>query len=260
MNLTAGKVSLVTGSSGIAAATAAALAAEGSAVYVVGIDADDVEKLVATVASSDTPVLGRVADLRFVDQTEAAFDACLAEFGRLDNVVAIAGGSGRRHGDGPIDEMSQDAWDATLEMNLTPVMTTARSAVRAMRPSGGSLVIVSSVLALYPAPERFGTHAYAAAKGAALTLVRSLAASYLDCSVRVNAVLPAVTDTPMAARVAGDDGILSYLERKQPLTGGMLDAADVANVISFLCSDGARAITGQTIAVDGGWSVASVDG
>ena len=253
-----GKVALVTGSSGIAAATARRLGAQGAAVCVVGIKAAEVAGLAAALTAAGTSAIGQVADLSSIEEAEAAFAACVTQLGTPDIVVAVAGGSGRRFGDGAIDQMSADAWTKTLELNATPVMTTARAGVNAMKEHGGSIVVVASVLAVSPAPPRFETHAYAAAKGAALSLVTSMAASYAPAGIRVNAVLPAVTDTPMAARAAEDAEIMAYLDKKQPLTGGLISADDVAALIVFLASDDARAITGQMIAVDAGWSVSQV--
>ncbi|MCP3972986.1 MAG: SDR family oxidoreductase [bacterium] len=252
MGLLGGTVALITGSSGIAAATARRMSERDTSVCVVGIDPGEVAALVGELGEA---ALGHVADLRSIEETDAAFAACTERFGSPDVVVAVAGGSGRRFGDGAIDTMTDEAWQDTLSLNATPVMTTTRAAVSAMKTRGGSIIIVSSVLASSPAPPRFETHAYAAAKGAALALVTSLAASYAGHGIRVNAVLPAATNTPMAARAADDSEIQDYLARKQPLTGGMIEADDVAALITFLASDDARAITGQLIAVDGGWSV-----
>jgi NAD(P)-dependent dehydrogenase (short-subunit alcohol dehydrogenase family) len=251
----ANKVALVTGSSGIGAAVARKLAEEGAAVCVVGIDGPQVSALAAQLAADGHRAVGIEADLRSTEQTDTAFAACTEHLGAPNVVVAVAGGSGRQFGDGPIHELSLEAWRATFELNATPVMSTARAAVRAMAGAGGSLVIVSSVLAVSPAPPRFETHSYAAAKGAALALVTSLASSYAPNGVRVNAVLPGATDTPMAARAAANEEIMSYLQAKQPLTRGMVSAEDVADAVVFLAGNGAQAITGQHIAVDGGWTV-----
>ena len=251
----AGKVALVTGSSGIGAAVALRLAEAGAAVCVVGIDGAEVSDLAGRLVAAEHQAVGVEADLRSTDQADEAFVACQQHLGTPNIVVAVAGGSGRQFGDGAIHELSLEAWRATFELNATPVMSTARAAVRAMAGPGGSLIVISSVLATSPAPPRFETHSYAAAKGAALALVTSLAASYAPNGVRVNAVLPGATDTPMAARAAGNEEIMSYIERKQPLTRGMVSAADVAEVVLFLAGDGSRAVTGQAIAVDGGWTV-----
>lgn len=248
-------VVFVTGSSGIAAAAARRFAAAGAAVGVLGIDSAEVASLADSLRATGAAAFGATADLRSMEQTDAAFSICQGELGNPNAVVAVAGGSGRALGDGSIESLTLDGWHGTLDLNATPVMTTARAAIVAMRPTGGSLVIVSSVLAVSPAPPLFETHAYAAAKGAALAMVKSLAASYAADRLRVNAVLPAVTDTPMAKRAAADVAIQAYLAKKQPLVGGMLDPDDVAALILFLASDEARAITGQLIAVDGGWSV-----
>jgi NAD(P)-dependent dehydrogenase (short-subunit alcohol dehydrogenase family) len=120
---------------------------------------------------------------------------------------------------------------------------------------GGSIVLVTSVLATSPVPDMFATHAYAAIKGAEIALTTSMASYYAPMHIRVNAIAPGLVDTPMARRAATDPDIVSFTGRKQPLVGGLLDAGDIASAGLFLLSDEARAITGQTIAVDGGWSV-----
>jgi NAD(P)-dependent dehydrogenase (short-subunit alcohol dehydrogenase family) len=101
----------------------------------------------------------------------------------------------------------------------------------------------------------FATHAYAAIKGAEISLAVSMAAYYAPHGIRVNIVAPGLVDTPMAARAAGDPGIVSFAERKQPLVGGLLQPEDLSPLATFLMADESRAVTGQTIAVDGGWSV-----
>jgi len=145
-------------------------------------------------------------------------------------------------------------------MNGHPAFLAAREAVRAMLRDnkGGSIVLVTSVLATSPAPDLFATHAYAAIKGAEISLVASMASYYASRGIRVNAIAPGLVDTPMAQRAANDPKILAYAARKQPLVGGLLDATDIAAAGLFLLSDEARGITGETIAVDGGWSVTEV--
>jgi NAD(P)-dependent dehydrogenase (short-subunit alcohol dehydrogenase family) len=101
----------------------------------------------------------------------------------------------------------------------------------------------------------FTTHAYAASKGALLALTKSMAAYYAPHGIRVNAIAPGLVRTPMSARAQQDDTILSFIEQKQPLSEGMLDAADIAAAALFLLGQDSRHITGQVIAVDGGWEV-----
>jgi NAD(P)-dependent dehydrogenase (short-subunit alcohol dehydrogenase family) len=86
----------------------------------------------------------------------------------------------------------------------------------------------------------------------------TMAAGYLRDRIRVNVVAPGLTDTPMATRAGGDPTIRAYAARKQPLAGEMMDPREVAHAAVFLLSDESRAITGQVLKVDGGWSVASV--
>jgi NAD(P)-dependent dehydrogenase (short-subunit alcohol dehydrogenase family) len=253
-----GRVIAVTGATGIAAASAKLLCSEGASVFTISRDADECAELGASIGDGGHHGWA-VADLRDEPQTVAAFEACRERFGRVDGLLAVAGGSGRRFGDGPIDTITLEAWLATMDLNLTATFLPMREALKLMMPerggSGGCIVVISSVLALHPSPALFGTHAYAAAKGAQLALVRSTAATYADRGIRVNAVAPSVVATPMSERAQGDPVVAGYVARKQPLTGGFLSASAVASASAFLLSDEADAITGQILEVDGGWSI-----
>jgi NAD(P)-dependent dehydrogenase (short-subunit alcohol dehydrogenase family) len=255
-----GRVILVAGSTGIAAATAERAAAEGASVFVVSRTAAHAEALAGRLERAGWAA-GDLTDETAVD---AAVVAAVARFGRIDGLFSGTGGSGRRFGDGPIHTLTADAWEATAALNLrTQVLTCAR-VVREMRTqppnaSGtrGSIVLLGSVLASAPVPELFGTHGYATAKGALTALMRTMAATYIADGIRVNLVAPSLTATPMAARAASDPHILEYASRKQPLPGAMLDPGEVAPAAIYFLSDESRAVTGQTLAVDGGWSIVS---
>ena len=119
----------------------------------------------------------------------------------------------------------------------------------------GSILLMSTQLARHPAPGHFATHAYAASKGAIEALVRAAAASYAVEGIRVNAIAPSLVATPMSGRAQSDEAIGRYLAQKQPLARGPIDAEDVTRVALHLLSPDARMVTGQVIAVDGGWSV-----
>lgn len=254
------RVCLVTGSTGIAAAAAAELAAEGASVFVVSRTAEHAKALAEQIGGGWI-----AADLTDDAEAERAVEACVQRFGRIDGLFAVAGGSGRRFGDGPIHTVSRDAWDRTLELNVTTQALVCRAVVARMRAQAlngsgtrGSILLMGSVTATDPAPELFATHAYAAARAATIGLMTTMAAAYLPNRIRVNVVAPGLTDTPMATRAAGDATIRAYAARKQPLAGELMDPAEVAHTAVFLLSDDSRAITGQVLKVDGGWSIASV--
>jgi NAD(P)-dependent dehydrogenase (short-subunit alcohol dehydrogenase family) len=252
-----GKTVVVTGASGIAAAGASRFARQGATVFVISRSQSSCEELVAALRTSGGSASWAAADLTNEDMTVEAFASCVREFGRIDGLFAVAGGSGRRYGDGPIHDVPLEGWEQTLESNGHPVFLAARETVRTMMAlgRGGSIVLITSVLATSPVPDMFATHAYAAIKGAEIALTTSMAAYYAPMGIRVNAIAPGLVDTPMAQRAANDPHIVAYAARKQPLVGGLLEAADIADTGLYLLSDEARAVTGQTIAVDGGWSV-----
>ena len=264
-NRLADRVCLVTGSTGIAAAAARRFAAEGASVFIVSRTAEHATGLATAVAADGLRAVGQVADLTREPDVEAAIDACVSRFGRIDGLFSVAGGSGRRFGDGPIHTVDRDAWDRTLELNLTTQALVCRNVVARMRDqepnsSGtrGSILLMGSVTSTDPAPEFFATHAYAAAKGALTALMTTMAAAYLPDRIRVNLVAPGLTGTPMSMRAAGDPAIRAYAARKQPLAGELMDADEVAHAAVFFLSDESRAVTGQVLKVDGGWSIASV--
>ena len=249
----AGRGCVVTGATGMAAAAAERFVAEGADVFVVSVDADQCTALGLPHA---------VADLSDEPSAVAGFGAARESLGRIDAVFAVAGGSGRRFGDGRLHEIPLAGWDATMAINATPAFLAAREAVRAMLAQApdddgirGAIVLMSSVSAFDPAPELFGTHAYAAAKASILGLTKAAAAAYVGDGIRVNALAPATVATPMSRRAAADPATVDYLRGKQPLAGGMLDAADIADAAVFLCSRESRRVTGQTLVVDGGWTV-----
>ncbi|HEY6634118.1 MAG TPA: SDR family oxidoreductase, partial [Acidimicrobiia bacterium] len=188
----ADKSIVITGATGIAAAALRRTTAEGARVFVVSIGETE------TRAISDIPgVVGvATADLSDEQQAVEAIGLAHAVLGGMDGLLAVAGGSGRRHGDGPADTVSLTAWEATLGDNAAPMFLSAREAFRHMAGRGGSVVIVSSVLATSPSPTLFATHAYAAAKGAADAFTRASAAYYAPKGIRVNAIAPGLVDTP----------------------------------------------------------------
>jgi NAD(P)-dependent dehydrogenase (short-subunit alcohol dehydrogenase family) len=251
----ADRVIVVTGASGIAAAGARRFSEEGASVFVVSLDEEECRELVSGLTGPESG--WAAADLTNEAATVAAFAACRERFGRVDGLFAVVGASGRLVGDGPIDQIPLAGWRHTIEVNTVPPFLAARESIKLMRPGGGSIVLIGSVLANHPSP-LFVTHAYAAAKGSAVSLTRSLAATYAGDGIRVNLIAPGLVDTPMSARAASDPASVAYAAVKQPLAGGLLDASDVAAAAVFFLSDDAAVITGQVLEVDGGWGVTEV--
>lgn len=215
--------------------------------------------------SPDGPIPGEpaalrthVGDAREPDTARQAIRLALDAFGGCDALYHVAGGSGRRFGDGPLHAVTDAGWDETLRLNLSSAFYSARAAAESLleRKASGSVLLMGSVLGRSPSPGYFDTHAYAAAKAAIVGLVTTSAAFYAPHGIRFNAVLPGLTETPMSARAMTDPRILAFVRGKQPLDGGRPGAAaDLDDAVVFFLSDASRFVTGQALAVDGGWSV-----
>jgi NAD(P)-dependent dehydrogenase (short-subunit alcohol dehydrogenase family) len=247
---------IVGGTSGIGLVAATRFLEESAAVVVAGLDPEQ--------GAAVEAALRDVGPSRFVAcnaaepaQVERLFEEVVRFLGGLDVLFHVAGGSGRRHGDGPLHECSDDGWQATLDANLKSTFLTNRAAVRHFLAAGhgGAILNMASVLALSPSPRHFDTCAYAAAKGGVLALSRLAAARYAADGIRVNVLAPGLIDTPMAARAVGDPQIAAFLRAKQPLAAGPGRPEDCAEAAVFLCGDEARLITGVVLPVDGGWCV-----
>lgn len=230
--------------------------------FVVSLVPDECLALTEAIEAAGGRADWQAADLTDEDQAVSAIEAATVALGRIDGLFAVAGGSGRRYGDGPLHEVSLDAWRRTLDLNATPAFLAARETVRVMLDqaptdagSRGSIVLMGSVAASHPSPTRFETVAYAASKGAIASLGRAMAAAYAPRGIRVNVLAPAAVATPMARRAMADPATVEYVRWKQPLAGAFLAADDVAAAALYLLSDEARHVTGQTLLVDAGWSV-----
>jgi len=253
----ANKVCLITGSTGIGAATARLAKREGASVFVVSRDEESLRALSAEIGCGY-----HVADLTRSGEVEQAVESCLARHNRIDALFNVAGISGRKFGDGPIHECSEEGWDITIETNVKSMFLVCRAVVRQMldQPVAenglrGAILNMASVLAFSPEPKFFATHAYAASKSAIIGLTQAMAAHYAPSRIRVNAIAPALVRTPMSQRAQHNPELLGFIKIKQPLSEDLIEADDVAHAAIFLLSDDARNITGEVMSVDAGWKV-----
>jgi len=251
-----GKVAVITGAgSGIGAAIARAFSKEGARVILWDIDLKAAEEIRQTCAS---PPLAACMPVDVTDpgQVEEAFRQVIDHYHHLDALVNVAGGSGRRWGDGPVDACTLEGWQKTLDLNLNSLFYCCKFAIQAMLPQRkGAIVVISSVLGLVGGDEDFATHAYAASKGAAISLTRSIAAFYAPHGIRANVICPGLIATPMSQRAQQSPAIRSRLAELQPLTADFGQPEDVAGAAVYLASDAARFVTGAVLTVDGGWTV-----
>jgi len=246
---------IIGGTSGIGLAAAQAVVAEGAKVVAVGVDratSVKAQKFLGKAAKVIT------ADATNPDTAVKAIRAALKHFGGFHGLYHVAGGSGRRMGDGPLHECTDTGWSYTLGVNLDSVFYSNRAAVQQFlkQDSGGVVLNLASVLAWSPSPKFFSTHAYATAKAGIVGLTRASAAYYAAQNIRFNALAPGLVATPMSERAQTNEGIMKFIKAKQPLDGGRIgQPEDLSAAAVFLLSDEAKFITGQVLAVDGGWEV-----
>src|SRR5688572_399728 len=246
---------IIGGTTGIGLSAAIAFVANGANVIVVGRNAESVDAAKKLLGDKSA---GLVSDAVNPDTAVNAIDACISKYGGFDGLYHVAGGSGRKMGDGPLDLLTLEGWNKTMELNLTSLMLSNQAAVKKFLElrKGGTILNMGSVLGYSPSPNYFSTHAYAAAKSAVIGFTKSVAAYYAKDNIRVNVIAPALVETPMAQRAAKDEQILSFIKSKQPLDGGRVGQPDDLDGLSvYFMSDQSKFTTGQVVSVDGGWSI-----
>jgi NAD(P)-dependent dehydrogenase (short-subunit alcohol dehydrogenase family) len=247
---------IIGGTTGLGLSAAQACLTSGAAgVVVTGRSVESAQIAKAALGSSSETVIGDAIDGAHAEQ---AIALAVERFGRFDALYHVAGGSGRRMGDGPLHEITDEGIDATLSLNLSSMIRSNRAAVRRflLDGRGGSILNMGSVLGWSPSPQFFATHTYAAAKSAVIGFTKSIAAYYAPQGIRANVLAPALVETPMAKRAAGDEEILSFISTKQPLDGGRIGRpADLDAAAVYFLSAASAFTTGQVLAVDGGWEV-----
>ncbi len=255
LNLTNKTVVIIGGTSGLGLSGALACRDAGANLVVVGRDD---EHLTAAKEQLGDEVIIVPGDAMKPVVANKAVHTAVETFGGLHGLYHVAGGSGRRMGDGPLHETSDEGWEYTIQLNLTSMFCSNRAALAQLikQKQGGAILNLSSSLWNFPSPAYFSTHAYATSKAAVVGMVKATAAYYAPHNIRINALAPGLTETPMSTRAFGDSEIMKFAARRQPLANGRGGAAsDLDAAVVFFLSDASAYVTGQVLAVDGGWSV-----
>ena len=243
------------GTTGLGLSAARALVANGARVAVFSRSTANVSNALNLLGDA---AVGLAADAATGSAATDAVDLAVKRWGRLDGLYHVAGGSGRSKGDGALHDLSDDGLDYTLDLNLKSVLLSNRAVLRHLlaQGDGGVILNMSSVLGWSPEPRFFASHAYAAAKAGVIGVSKAAAAFYAKDNIRINVIAPALVETPMSKRACGDEAIVEFVAHKQPLDSGRVGVPeDLDGAACFLLSRSARYMTGQVIAVDGGWTV-----
>jgi NAD(P)-dependent dehydrogenase (short-subunit alcohol dehydrogenase family) len=246
----AGKRAIITGAgNGMGRAAALRFASEGARVGLIDINRPAVEAVAMEITAAGGEALPLIADVTDEEQVARAVDLAVERWGGLDIVVSNAGielvGQDAR-----VHELSREVWDRTISVNLTGMFLTCKHGIRALLASGGgSVVCTASPTGLYGCAP--GYAAYSASKAGVYGLTRVMASDYARLGIRVNAVIPGFTNTPMTKYFMENDEERKNLERTIPL-GRPGEPEEVAAVMLFLASDEAAYVTGAAWAADGG--------
>lgn len=251
MSRPARNVALVTGAgSGIGRATALAFARAGYATVVADVDEIAAADVVAEIRAEELVGLFVRCDVSDESGVGNLVERTVAEFGRLDAVFNNAGIEGEQAGTA---DCSTANFDRVIATNLRGVWLCMRDEIRQMlkQGGGGAIVNCSSVAGLVGLP---GIPAYSASKHGVIGLTRTAALEFADRNIRVNAVCPGAIETPMLRRFMGSsDEARRMIVESEPI-GRTGTPEEIAAAVLWLCGSGASFVTGQAIAVDGGWT------
>ena len=242
------KIIVTGGAGGLGSEICRGFAARGAAVAVADVNEEAASEVAGTISSDGSAAIGVQVEVTDENSVVSAVSTVVNELGRVDYLVHCAGTNIKS----PVLDMSLDQWNLSLEAHLTGAFLFCREAGRQMvkQGDGGSVVLMSSVTAMSPVPER---GAYGPAKAALVNFAGQLGLEWAQYGINVNAVCPGVAETPMTKMVYEREPELREQRLKRfPIKREVLPE-EVAELVLFLCSDEARYINGVGIPIDGGF-------
>ena len=251
------KVALITGAgSGIGKAAALRLAREGARIGALGRTEDELQKTIDEIKAGGGQAIALLADISRPDDMHQAVDRLAERWGRLDIVFANAGINGVW---APIEELSPEEWDKTIDINLKGTFLTIKYAVPHLKRQGGSVIVTASVNGTRIFSNT-GATAYSVSKAGQVAMTKMLALELASRKIRVNVICPGSIETEIDENTEQRDLEqvkipVDYPKGAQPLEGGPGSSEQVADLVLFLASDASSHITGTEIWIDGAESL-----
>ena len=246
------KIVVVTGAGrGIGRTIAIEAVQSGAKVAVGSRTEDELNTLAVEVTGMGGECFVHPLDVTDVASIRAFFQGVVAHYGRIDVVVNNAGYNKLA----PALDYDEELYDTIVDANLKNVFFCSQSAAKQMiaQGGGGNIVNISSQAGVVGAPERAP---YSGAKGGVNNLTKTLAAEWATHGIRVNAVAPTVTRSPLAEQAMKDSQVFAdAIKTKNLLRGDLAEPGEISAPVIFLASDAASMITGHTLVVDGGWTI-----
>jgi NAD(P)-dependent dehydrogenase (short-subunit alcohol dehydrogenase family) len=252
--MTGRRVVITGGATGIGAAAARRFAEEGAAVGILDLNVEDGQRVVSEIVDGGGRARFVACSVAEPEQVAMAVEEVAGALGGIDGVFANAG-IGTIAVGGTVESIDPEKWDLAFAINARGVYTLCRAALPHLRAAGGGSVLMTSSSSALVGPSGRPTHAYAATKGALISLTRSMAVTYGPENVRVNALIPGFVRTRLTEDVVGRPEALSSAIEGIPLRR-IAEPVELANCALFLLSDEASFVTGTVLVADGGQTVA----
>jgi NAD(P)-dependent dehydrogenase (short-subunit alcohol dehydrogenase family) len=244
-----GKVAMVTGSTrGLGEVAAMALAKAGADVAVCGRNEIDLDRVSGAIADLGRESAGFVLDVTSKQKVMQGVERILGHFGKVDILVNNAGTNYRV----PVLEYPEEAWDLIINTNLKGYFLVAQAVVPQMIDRGyGKVINMSSILGMVALPNQL---AYASSKGGVDQMTKVMALEWAKLGVRVNAIGPTYFETELVAQLRNDPERFNFINERTPM-GRWGYPPELEGIVIFLAAPASDFITGQTIYIDGGWTI-----